>query len=275
MAASAPIRSSIGRALQPASRCPVTASSLNLSLRVSWFSPPNTSSFSTTSSLGERRATRDNNRLRGLSSIYRSGTKGRMAVDGFATPRPADYKPKITTDPNHGLWDFFYSRDKALPTPEEDSQHGRAWIVEELRHKSWEDLHRLWWVCVKERNRIATATRERRRLKFVAGEDQSKARNYEIWKTMKAIKHTLTERYYAWEDARDLAEKDPEIDMSGEGNPYTPRDYLEEDMEQLALDPETAAQQGEEKFMEEKLATESIDPSSLPKTEQPQSSPRV
>lgn len=92
---------------------------------------------------------------------------------------------------------------------------------------------------------------------------------------MKAIKHTLTERYYAWEDARELAEKDPEIDLSGEGNPYTPRDYMEEDMEQLALDPESAAQQREEKFMEEKPATESIDTSNLPKTDQRQSSPRV
>lgn len=92
---------------------------------------------------------------------------------------------------------------------------------------------------------------------------------------MKAIKHTLTERYYAWEDARELAEKDPEIDLSGEGNPYTPRDYLEEETEQLALDPETAAQQGDKKFMEEKPATKSIDPSSISKTEQPQTSPRV
>ncbi|KAK8079912.1 hypothetical protein PG997_007730 [Apiospora hydei] len=257
MAASTPIRSSIGRVLQPATRCSATTSSLNLPLRASLSCPPNTSSFSTSAPLGERRATRDNNRLRGLSSIYRSGTKGRMAVDGFPTPRPADYKPK------------------ALPTPEEDSQHGRAWIVEELRHKSWEDLHGLWWVCVKERNRIATATRERQRLKLVVGEDESKTRNYEIWKTMKAIKHTLTERYYAWEEARELAEKDPEIDLSGEGNPYTPRDYLEEEMEQLGLDSEAAAQQGEEKFMEEKSAAESVDPSSLPKTEQTQSSPRV
>ncbi|KAK7956824.1 mitochondrial 54S ribosomal protein uL29m [Apiospora aurea] len=275
MAASAPIRSSIGRVLQPATRCSASTSSLNLPLRASLSCPPNTSSFSTSAPLGERRPTRDNNRLRGLSSIYRSGTKGRMAVDGFPTPRPADYKPKLTTDPNHGLWDFFYAKDKALPTPEEDSQHGRAWTVEELRHKSWEDLHALWWVCVKERNRIATATRERQRLKLVVGEDESKTRNYEIWKTMKAIKHTLTERYYAWEDARELAEKDPEIDLSGEGNPYTPRDYLEEEMEQLGHDSKAAAQPGEEKFMEEKSAAESVDPSSLLKTEQTQSSPRV
>ncbi|KAK6852623.1 MRP-L47-domain-containing protein [Apiospora arundinis] len=275
MAASAPIRSSIGRALQPASRGPVTTSSLNLPVRVSLSCPANTASFSTTSSLEARRPTRDNNRLRGLSSIHRSGTKGRMAVDGFATPRPAAYQPKITTDPNHGLWDFFYAKDKCIPTPDEDSQHGRAWIVEELRHKSWEDLHRLWWVCVKERNRIATATRERQRLKLVVGEDESKTRNYEIWKTMKAIKHTLTERYYVWEDARELAEKDPEIDLSGKGNPYTPGDYMEEDVEQLAVGSEAAAPQGEEKFMEEKPVSESIDPSSLPKTEQTPASPRV
>jgi hypothetical protein len=67
---------------------------------------------------------------------------------------------------------FFNMDKKPLSTPEEDYAHGmyhdiirvasvgkgrkliainvagRAWSVEELRHKS-EDLHSLWWVCVK------------------------------------------------------------------------------------------------------------------------------
>lgn len=47
---------------------------------------------------------------------------------------------------------------------------GRSWSIQELREKSWEDLHALWWVCVKERNRIATSQLERQRLKAGYGE---------------------------------------------------------------------------------------------------------
>lgn len=36
---------------------------------------------------------------------------------------------------------------------------------------------------------------------------------FQIQKTQKAIKYTLTERYYAWEDALKLARADPEIEL--------------------------------------------------------------
>lgn len=117
-----------------------------------------------------------------------------------------------------------------MNTPEEDDEHGRAWCVEELRHKSWEDLHSLWWICAKERNRIATEKYERERIDAGYGDFESKKRDVTVRLTQRAIKQVLTERYYSWRDAEDIAKEDPEINLSGEGPTYTPRDFVEEDV---------------------------------------------
>lgn len=48
---------------------------------------------------------------------------------------------------------------------------------------------------------------------------------FQIRQTQAKIKHTLTERWYAWEDAWKVAEKDPEVNLKADlENPaYQPR----------------------------------------------------
>jgi large subunit ribosomal protein L47 len=105
---------------------------------------------------------------------------------------------------------------------------GRAWTVNELRNKSYDDLWSLWWVCAKERNRIATQEFERSRVKAGYGEQEATLRDKEVFRTLghhasaqlmpdqvkltqRAIKHALTERWYAWQAARKIAAKDPQL----------------------------------------------------------------
>ena len=159
-----------------------------------------TAGLSTTAPLLKRhkypgaRDNSDHNRKRGESALRRSGVRYPTSVSEEPLPKPVpkEKQPPIETDPNHGLWQFFQDRETVAQGPEVDNQHGRGWLVPELRHKSWEDLHRLWWVCVKERNRIATADYERKIRKLGFGEGESEDRDKEVCRSAAPCSYTAS-----------------------------------------------------------------------------------
>ena len=58
-----------------------------------------------------------------------------------------------------------YCRYRAIPLPAGFlvPPAELVWTAEELRRKSWEDLHVLWYKCIMERNIIATEALDARR----------------------------------------------------------------------------------------------------------------
>ncbi|KAH7429335.1 hypothetical protein KP509_09G042100 [Ceratopteris richardii] len=88
-----------------------------------------------------------------------------------------------------GLEDFFeVGRDANLEKP---PVYGRAWKASELRLKSWDDLHKLWYVLLKEKNMLLTQKQimNSHNLRFPNPERLPKVRQ-----SMCRLKQVLTER---------------------------------------------------------------------------------
>jgi len=170
----------------------------------------------------------------------------KLSIEPKDLPKPVldvSKRSPIQVDPNHGLWGFFNKERTALADTLDDAAHGRGWTVEELSRKDWEDLHAIWWKCLKERNRLATERVERERIKPGYGGFESSERGKAVSTTMSAIKKTLLARWYAWEDARELARQDPEIEHDENGgmqyrpqldDTYDPEQYTDSSDELVA-----------------------------------------
>ncbi|KZV52116.1 hypothetical protein F511_07071 [Dorcoceras hygrometricum] len=102
----------------------------------------------------------------------------------------------------HNPLEEFFEADR---NPEDDKPviYGRSWKASELRLKSWDDLNKLWYVLLKEKNMLMTQRQmlHAQNLRFPNPERIPKVR-----KSMCRIKHVLTERAIAEPDARRSAE---------------------------------------------------------------------
>ncbi|XP_061337574.1 uncharacterized protein LOC133284553 [Gastrolobium bilobum] len=96
----------------------------------------------------------------------------------------------------------FFEADRS-PDDDKPVVYGRSWKATELRLKSWDDLHKLWYVLLKEKNMLMTQRQmlNAQNLRFPNPERIPKVR-----KSMCRIKHVLTERAIEEPDPRRSAE---------------------------------------------------------------------
>eukprot|EP00242_Pyramimonas_sp_CCMP2087_P012101 CAMPEP_0198212176 /NCGR_PEP_ID=MMETSP1445-20131203/25566_1 /TAXON_ID=36898 /ORGANISM="Pyramimonas sp., Strain CCMP2087" /LENGTH=146 /DNA_ID=CAMNT_0043886571 /DNA_START=202 /DNA_END=642 /DNA_ORIENTATION=+ len=91
------------------------------------------------------------------------------------------------TPMNRGIEDFFTVK----PDVEKPLVVGREWQSEHLRLKSFDDLHKLWYILLKEQNALFT---ERYHAKLKRQQLEAPHRLRMVRKSMTRIKHVLTER---------------------------------------------------------------------------------
>jgi len=160
-------------------------------------------------------------------------TTGRQTIRTFADvvpappsqqtpPAPSLKKGRIPVREDHGLYAFFRRKEgddltgdanyEVVETPEKN-QHltGRGWRASELRLKSFQDLHTLWYVLLRERNLLATQREEARRMGVDNSDSQvSLEKVHHCRKSMARIKAVINERRLAYEGAVKIAEQQVE-----------------------------------------------------------------
>jgi len=100
--------------------------------------------------------------------------------------------------------DQFFEQGRSLPAKHNT---GRPWLASELRQKSFEDLHKLWYVLLKERNLLATQDAELKRLGVQRSFNHNDGRSRMCRQSMARIKFVLNERLIAYKIAYEISRK--------------------------------------------------------------------
>ncbi|TPX67780.1 hypothetical protein SpCBS45565_g03586 [Spizellomyces sp. 'palustris'] len=139
-----------------------------------------------------------------FSSTVRTAFSAAGSRPALSTPFAAASAGPVGGILRRGLQDFFDNEkgwtwsESALPT-------GRAWLAAELRKKSFEDLHQLWWVCIKEQNKIYSQKEEARRFSLFF---PHKDRLFQVKLTMNRIKQVVWERRTQWVRAQAVVQRE-------------------------------------------------------------------
>lgn len=114
--------------------------------------------------------------------------------------------------PDHPLWAFFPNGNKSescFREADEVDVESRPWNFPELRRKSFDDLHKIWYLTLKERNILA---REVRLGEAIGSTNSQRHQDLDekLILTQKRIKQVLLERQVAFERAQTLTQEQQE-----------------------------------------------------------------
>ena len=137
-----------------------------------------------------------------LASLCMAVSRGFLSS---ALPRAPLARGFTASRPARGMEEFFA---QPLPEGRAPQRAGRAWLASELRLKCFDDLHKLWFVCLKERNYLLTERLYYRQMLQAAPEAE---RLRKVKKTMAAIKVVIGERARAAQALEEDLERERKV----------------------------------------------------------------